>query len=70
MNLNINGRVKRGRAMFEEEDPFEEEMEEEEDFCDYGVSEFCSDPQTKSLGLCTTECQGYLQSVKEDQVET
>jgi len=49
---------------------WEDEGSEEEDFedangCDYGVSEFCSDPQTKDCGLCTTECATYLDSVKE-----
>ena len=52
----------------EEEDWVEEEMQEE-DSCDYGVSEPCSDPQTKDLGLCTTECAAYLGSVEQEQRE-
>ena len=38
-------------------------MNELEEDCDYGF-EFCSDPVTKKLGLCTTECQAYLESLE------
>lgn len=31
--------------------------------CDYGA-EFCEDPQTKVMGLCTTECSLYFEMVK------
>lgn len=46
----------------------EEDLKEYEDddrSCDYGF-EFCSDPETKALGLCTTECEEYLRSIEED----
>jgi len=54
--------------MFEEEEDWVEEEMQEEDSCDYGVSEPCSDPQTKSMGLCTTECAAYLDSVKKQEI--
>jgi hypothetical protein len=44
----------------EGDDEWEDELS-----CDYGVCEFCSDPQTKAMGLCTTECAEYLKSLKE-----
>jgi hypothetical protein len=56
-------------ANWEEENWVEEEMAEE-DSCDYGVSEICCDPHTKSMGLCTTECASYMKSVEEDEKET
>jgi len=49
----------------DEEEGFEEEFDE--GGCDYGVSEYCSDPQTKEMGLCTTECADYLRSVEEEE---
>lgn len=39
---------------------------EEEGQCDYGMAEFCMDPTMRDLGLCTTECREYLESVKRD----
>jgi len=32
--------------------------------CDFGF-EFCCDPQTKAMGLCTTECSLYLESLED-----
>lgn len=49
---------------FDEEESWEEEFDESG--CDYGVCEFCEDPQTKELGLCTTECAAYLAAVAAD----
>lgn len=43
-----------------------EEEAEDEGSCDYGVSDPCSDPGTKELGLCTTECQAYLKAVERE----
>lgn len=51
---------------------WEEDCSGEEDeglYCDYDVCEFCEDPQTKSLGLCTTECNAYLSSCKRQEEE-
>jgi hypothetical protein len=48
---------------WEEEEGFEEE-EDDGACCDYGVTEFCSEPQTKEAGLCTTECQEYFLAVE------
>ena len=48
----------------EEEGFFEDQ--EEGNGCDYGCSEFCSEPQTKDAGLCTTECQEYLLAVETE----
>jgi hypothetical protein len=45
---------------------WEEEDFEEEGTCDYGVCEFCSDPETRENGLCTTECVTYLEAVEAD----
>lgn len=50
----------------------DEEFIEEEDegmYCDYGVDEFCVDPQTKSMGLCTTECKAYLDLCRKEANE-
>ena len=47
---------------WEEEEGFEEE--DDGACCDYCVTEFCSEPQTKEAGLCTTECQEYLLAVE------
>lgn len=55
-----------------EEDWIDEETDddwEDDASCDYGVCEFCSDPQTKEMGLCTTECREYLESIKEEKIE-
>jgi hypothetical protein len=48
---------------WEEEQGFYED-DESDNGCDYGVGEFCEDPQTKDAGLCTTECQPYLCSIE------
>ena len=48
---------------FEFEDDWEREVEEEMD-CSYGF-EFCSEPCTKAMGLCTTECSEYLEAISE-----
>jgi len=37
---------------WEEEQGFYED-DESDNGCDYGVGEFCEDPQTKDAGLCT-----------------
>jgi len=39
--------------------------QEDEEGCAYGF-EFCDDPETRGLGLCTTECKTYLDSLKEE----
>jgi hypothetical protein len=53
----------------------EDDWSEEEGFggddtedisCDFGCTEFCTEPQTKELGLCTTDCQIYLCCVEAD----
>ena len=46
------------------------EFVDDEDFssCDYGA-EFCEDPQTRAMGLCTTECRTYFQMVREQDEE-
>jgi hypothetical protein len=50
-----------------EEDPDNYDHEEENMMgCDYGA-EFCEDPQTKSMGLCTTECHLYFDMVKAQE---
>lgn len=36
--------------------------------CPYGF-EFCDDPQTRELGLCTTECAAYFRAVEEEHKE-
>lgn len=41
-------------------------MDELEEDCYYGF-EFCSDPETKAMGLCTTECSLYLEALEEQQ---
>lgn len=48
--------------MYQEE--WEDDDPEAELDCDYGFG-FCSDPETKGMGLCTTECSVYLESVEE-----
>lgn len=40
--------------------------DENENGCDYGVTEFCVEPQTKDLGICTTECSAYLCAVEAE----
>jgi hypothetical protein len=44
----------------------EEEGFGEGEGCDYGCGEYCAEPQTKEMGLCTTECQAYLCSVEAE----
>lgn len=39
-------------------------MPELEESCDYGC-EFCTDPETKRMGLCTTECNDYIAACEE-----
>jgi len=53
----------------EDVDDIEAQMEDEQG-CDYGVSELCSEPDTKDMGLCTTECRAYMDSVKKENEET
>lgn len=48
-----------------EQDYWEDECDDEGS-CEYGVSEFCCDPQTRDMGLCTTECVAYLDAVEAD----
>lgn len=43
-------------------------MDELEEGCDYGFG-FCSDPETRSMGLCTTECSAYMDVVEEQDKE-
>lgn len=43
-------------------------MDELETDCDFGF-EFCTHPDIKELGLCTTECPTYLESLEEEQQE-
>ena len=50
---------------WDEEEGFYEDREDENG-CDYGCSEFCSDPQTRDAGLCTTECQEYMLRLEEE----
>lgn len=55
------------QAEYEENQEFEEDQFEEDPLepdCPYGF-EFCEDPQTRDLNLCTTECSLYMQSVKD-----
>ena len=40
--------------------------EEERMGCDFGA-EFCEDPLTKQMGLCTTECNLYFDMVREQE---
>jgi len=48
---------------FDNPDDYPDE-EEEMMSCDYGA-EFCEDPLTKEMGLCTTECNLYFDMVKD-----
>ncbi len=32
--------------------------------CEYGCSEFCDDPGTREIGLCTTDCRTYMKSLE------
>lgn len=41
-------------------------MPELEEDCDYGF-DVCIDPETKAMGLCTTECSAYLEAVEEQE---
>lgn len=43
-------------------DHYEDELEEQMG-CDFGA-EFCEDPQTKAMGLCTTSCALYFKMVE------
>lgn len=52
---------------FEEDDGYDEDLCG--DGCPYGF-EFCSDPQTRELGLCTTECSDYMREVEAQAKET
>ena len=52
-----------------EEDSWEAEFEDEladECSCDYDVCELCEEPQTKAMGLCTTECSAYLNACEKE----
>ena len=44
-------------------------IDELEEDCDYGVSEFCIDPQLKQLNCCF-ECNAYLEAVENEQDPT
>lgn len=51
---------------------WERDFEEEEDIdegCNYGVSEPCAEPQTRAMGLCTTECSAYFDAVEAEEKE-
>lgn len=47
----------------EEHDPLDEDYED----CHYGF-EFCVDPQCRDMGLCTTECELYLEALGENGI--
>lgn len=47
---------------YESEDMY---WEEEAQCCFYGF-EFCIDPETRDMGLCTTDCDLYLESLEEE----
>ena len=47
---------------YDEDYGSDDSYEDEGLYCDYDVGEFCEDPQTKSMGLCTTECKAYLEA--------
>jgi hypothetical protein len=49
---------------FDNHDDYDEE--EEMMGCDYGA-EFCEDPFSKQMGLCTTECKLYFDMVREQE---
>jgi translation elongation factor EF-1alpha len=55
-----------------EEDWIDETNDEWENgiSCDYGVCEFCSNPQIKEMGLCTTDCLEYRKFIEEEMAET
>lgn len=38
--------------------------------CDYGCSEFCENPGTRALGLCTTDCRTYMETVEGQTQES
>ena len=49
------------------EDQGPEDFEEEEfEGCDFGA-EFCVEPDTKAMGLCTTECRLYFEMVEAQE---
>ena len=41
---------------------------DEDEDCPYGF-EFCSDPETRDMGLCTTECNDYMKEVEAQEIE-
>lgn len=47
----------------------ERDFAQEEESCPYGF-EFCEDPQTRDLGLCTTECETYMDEVEQSEKES
>jgi len=47
---------------FESEDVYWEEQAD----CPYGF-EFCEDPGTRAMNLCTTECGVYLESIEDPE---
>lgn len=50
------------------DDDWEGEGDSEESGCPYGF-EFCEDPFTRDMSLCTTECKLYLDSLKAEAKE-
>lgn len=52
-----------------EDEDWGSDEEDEGLYCDYDVGEFCEEPHTKSMGLCTTECKAYLDACKEEANE-
>ena len=42
-----------------------ESFVEMEPCCPYGF-EFCEDPETRDMNLCTTECRLYLESIEDE----
>lgn len=53
------------REEFWSEEGWQEEVWQEDEGCPYGF-EFCEDPHTRDLNLCTTECRLYLNSVAKE----
>jgi hypothetical protein len=50
------------------DDPDDSEDPTDDMGCDYGA-EFCEDPQARSMGLCTTECNLYFEMVRAQESE-